>query len=166
MLVGNFNMSSLKVDKILFVYLGLPIGGDHRRLLFWDPVLNTIKSRLSRWQNRFLSFAGRLILLNSVLTSLPIYVLSFFKAPSGIISSIEFIFNKNFWGGSENNRKISWLAWSTVCSRKEFGGLGVRHLMEFNIALLEKWCWRMLVDRDGFWYRVLGVGEFLLGGWK
>ena len=33
--------------------------------------------------------------------------------------------------------------------------MGVRQLNEFNIALLGKWCWRMLVDRGGFWYRVL-----------
>jgi hypothetical protein len=39
--------------------------------------------------------------------------------------------------------------------RKEYGGLGVRQLKEFNIALLGKWCWRMLVDHGGLWFRVL-----------
>ncbi|CAJ2643991.1 unnamed protein product [Trifolium pratense] len=38
---------------------------------------------------------------------------------------------------------------------EEFGGLGVRQLREFNLALLGKWCWRMLVDREGLWFRVL-----------
>jgi len=88
-----------KFGKIQFLYLGLSIGGDPIRFAFWEPVVNTIKSRMSRWQSRFLSFGGRLVLLKSVLTSLPVYALSFFKAPSGIISSINSIFSKKFWGG-------------------------------------------------------------------
>jgi len=92
---------------------------------------------------------------SSVLTSLPVYALSFFKAPSGIISSLESMFKNFFWGGSEDNRKISWIAWSSVCLSKEGGGLGVRRLREFNLALLGKWCWRLLEDRGCFWYRVL-----------
>ena len=31
----------------------------------------------------------------------------------------------------------------------------MRQLREFNLALHGKLCWRMLVDRGGFWYRVL-----------
>ena len=39
--------------------------------------------------------------------------------------------------------------------RVEGGGLGVRRLREFNLALLGKWCWRLLEERGCFWYRVL-----------
>jgi hypothetical protein len=38
---------------------------------------------------------------------------------------------------------------------KEVGGLGVRRLKEFNIALMAKWCWRCLVYWDGLWFKVL-----------
>ena len=46
----------------------------------------------------------------------------------------------------------------------------MRQLREFNIALLGKWCWRMLVDSGGFWYMVLVArygevaGRLVVGG--
>jgi len=76
---------SCKIGRLPFLYLGLPIGDDPRRLVFWEPVLDRIKARLFEWKSRNLSFGGHLILLKSVLSSLPVYALSFFKAPSGII---------------------------------------------------------------------------------
>ena len=87
-----------KVGKVSFMYLGLSIGDNPQRLSFWEPIVNRIKSRLSDWNSHFLSFGGRLVLLKSVLTSLPVYALSFFKVSSGIISSIESLLNKFFWG--------------------------------------------------------------------
>ncbi|GAU40914.1 hypothetical protein TSUD_297200 [Trifolium subterraneum] len=53
--------------------------------------------------------------------------------------------------------KTSWINWKTICLRKEYGGLWVRQLREFNLALLGKSCWRMLVDREGLWFRVLAA---------
>ncbi|CAJ2642053.1 unnamed protein product [Trifolium pratense] len=153
-----------KVEKIPFIYLGLPIGGDSRHLGFWKPMMDRLKNRLSGWKSRFLSFSGRLVLIKSVLTSLPVYALSFFKAPSGIISSIESLLIKFFWGGCEDFRKTAWVNWKTICLRREYGGLGVRQLREFNLALLGKWCWRMLVDREGLWFRVLAARYGVEGG--
>ncbi|GAU24262.1 hypothetical protein TSUD_48500 [Trifolium subterraneum] len=66
-----------------FLYLGLPIGGDSRRIQFWKPLLDKIHKRLSVWKCKNLSFGGRLVLLKSVLSSIPVYFFSFFKAPSG-----------------------------------------------------------------------------------
>jgi len=63
--------------------------------------------RLSSWNNKFLSFGSRLVLLKDVLSSLPVYFLSFFKAPACIISSIEYIFNFFFWVGVRILGKLS-----------------------------------------------------------
>jgi hypothetical protein len=77
------SVMSCRRGGIPFIYLGLPIGGDSRKLCFWKPVVDRIASRLLSWNNKFLSFGGRLVLLKSVLSSLPVYFLSFFKAPAG-----------------------------------------------------------------------------------
>ena len=53
--------------------------------------------------------------------------------------------------------KIIWVDWQSICRSQEVEGLGVRRIREFNIALLGKWCWRLLVDRDSLWYRVLSA---------
>jgi len=44
-----------------------------------------------------------------------------------------------FLGESEEIRNISRINWDTICSKNENGGLGVRRIHEFNLALLGKW---------------------------
>ncbi|GAU39488.1 hypothetical protein TSUD_279090 [Trifolium subterraneum] len=70
------NVTAMRAALVLYELMSARLG-------FWEPVVTRIKQRLSGWKSRFLSFGGRLILLKSVLTSLPVYALSFFKAPSG-----------------------------------------------------------------------------------
>ncbi|XP_024630811.1 uncharacterized protein [Medicago truncatula] len=80
-----------RVGRVPFTYLGLPVGGDSRRLAFWDPVVARIANKLSVWKSRFFSFGGRLILIKYALSSLPVYALSFFRAPTnGVALSVRF----------------------------------------------------------------------------
>lgn len=43
------------------MYLGLLIGEDVRRMIFWVPLLDPIKARLLGWKSKFLSFRSHLI---------------------------------------------------------------------------------------------------------
>ena len=153
-----------KVGSIPFVYLGLPIGGNARRLSFWEPIINRIKSRLSGWNSKHLSMGGRLVLLKSVLSSLPVYALSFFKALLGIVSSIESMFNFFFFflgGGVMTTVKYhGWIGKLFVGIRR----LGVRSIREFSLALLGKWCWRLLEERESLWFKVLSARYGVDGG--
>ena len=45
-----------------------------------------------------------------------------------------------FWLGSnrQNGKGINWLRWEKLTMRKEYGGIGFRHLYGFNLAMLGK----------------------------
>ncbi|XP_057445075.1 uncharacterized protein LOC130737348 [Lotus japonicus] len=101
-----------KIMATPFVYLGIPIGArpDCRRT--WDPVIAMFRSRLSSWRLKTVSFGGRICLVQSVLSALPLFYLSFFKIPSCVVKDCTIIMRNFLWGGGEEDRKIAWVKWS------------------------------------------------------
>ncbi|GAU19071.1 hypothetical protein TSUD_99330 [Trifolium subterraneum] len=79
---SSFLCKATRVVKVPFMYLALSIGGERLCTSLWELVVTRIRSRLYGWKSRLLYFGGRLVLLKSVLTSLPVYALSVFKALS------------------------------------------------------------------------------------
>jgi len=125
---------------------------------------------LYSWRNKFISLGGRVVLLYSVLNSIPIYYLSFMKMPSKVWRKVVRIQREFLWGGVEGGRRISWVKWKVVCPPKGDGGLRVRDVRVVNLSLLAKWRWRLLQKGSPFWKVVLrekygvGVGVPLLSG--
>ncbi|GKE47576.1 RNA-directed DNA polymerase, eukaryota [Tanacetum coccineum] len=74
------------------------------RLSSWDDVVAKLSFRLSKWKLKTLSIGGRLTLIKSVLSSLPLYYMSSFKVPKGVLSKMETI-RRNFFNGVENAEK-------------------------------------------------------------
>ena len=68
-------------------------------------------------------------------------------------------------GGGALEKKPHLVNWSLVCANKE-GGLGICRLMALDKALLGKWSWRFVVERESFWKQVI-INKFGLeeGGW-
>lgn len=91
-----FNCQS---QKLPIKYLGMPLGASLMLKSTWKPVIDKIKSRLATWKRRYLSFGGRIVLIKSVLCSLPIFYMSIFKMPEGVIKCIEPIQANFLWGG-------------------------------------------------------------------
>ncbi|XP_026412651.1 uncharacterized protein LOC113308124 [Papaver somniferum] len=68
-------------DYIPFMYLGMPLGAKYPSTSIWYPIIEKFEKRLSPWRKGNLSRGGKLTLLNCILTSLPMYFFSLFKAP-------------------------------------------------------------------------------------
>ena len=62
-------------------YLGLPLGAPYNSLVAWDGGEERFHKRLPLWKRQYISKGGRLTLIRSTLSSLPIYFLSPFLLP-------------------------------------------------------------------------------------
>ena len=119
------NTFGCAVGSMLFSYLGLPLGTTKPTLQDFSPMMTRIENRLSVVSN-FLSYHGRLILVNSVMTALPTFYTCTLQLPPQIIKQIDSYRKKCLWSGGEINRKDNCLAaWETACRPKKEGGLGI-----------------------------------------
>ena len=113
----------------------------HRQLLNseWRKVEKRFQKKLSCWKAKYLSYGGRLVLLNSVLSSLPMFMMSFFEIPKGVLKILTILNQDFFWQGSSEKHKYRLAKWDILCRPKDQGGLGILDLQLQNKCLLAKW---------------------------
>ncbi|GKA54949.1 ribonuclease H-like domain-containing protein, partial [Tanacetum coccineum] len=133
-------------------HLGIPLGAN--RIIRDDctVLIDKIKKRVEDWRNKSLSFARRLQLIASVLSSLNVLWASMFILPQGVCNEIDKIFKEFLW---KTNRKRSIrysVAWKEVCMQKSEGGLNMNHyLMDNGIWAMDpshhsSWVWKQILS--------------------
>ncbi|GJV28719.1 RNA-directed DNA polymerase, eukaryota, reverse transcriptase zinc-binding domain protein [Tanacetum coccineum] len=149
---------------IPFNYLGLPIGSNMKSIASWKTLVDRFHMRLSSWKANLLSIGGRLTLIKSVLGSLGIYYLSIFRAPESVLQDLERIRANFFWGGNKDKNKMAWVKWPIILNSFDKGGLNIGSLKAFNLALLQKWRWRLLSSPNALWVQVIKAYHGQEGG--
>jgi len=99
--------------------------------------------------------AGKICVIKSVSTAIPLFYLSVFKAPEFVYKSIISIQRSFLWGWGKEKSPIPWVNWEELCKPKEEGGLGFKDIRKFNSALIAKWRWRFISQEKGKWKEVL-----------
>nr|GEU52874.1 RNA-directed DNA polymerase, eukaryota [Tanacetum cinerariifolium] len=111
-----------------FRYLGVRVGGCMSRRSAWVDTVHKLQSRLSKWKLKTLSIGGRLTLLKSVLGASPLFNMSIFKVPKGVLKAMEAI-----------------------------QSLGVSSFHALNRALLLKWVWHFISQDGSLWFNVINA---------
>ncbi|GJY32108.1 RNA-directed DNA polymerase, eukaryota [Tanacetum coccineum] len=117
-----------KVLSAPFSYLGVKVGGIPSRHNLWEEVIVKISARISKWKLKTLSIGDRLTLTKAVLSSIPLYQMSMYRVPMGVLNRLEST-RRDFFNGAENKeRKLSLIAWKKNLSSKSKGSLGISSL--------------------------------------
>lgn len=138
-------------------YLGLllVITGSKKQVFAY--IVDKARSKMQGWKHNLLSYAGKEVLLKSVIMALPTYTMSCCRLPKGLCAEICGHMAKFWRGQNEEERKMQWISWKKITQVKGNGGLGFRDLEHFNSALLAKQLWRILMQPDLLVSRVLGA---------
>lgn len=123
-----------------------------------SAILGYLKDRMNErvqgWDKKCLSRGRKELLIKTVAQALPNYTMSMFLLPRQLCTQLERIMNKFWWKNSNNNKGIHWMQWDRMCTKKLRGGLGFRKLKDFNVALLGKQGWRLIVKTGSLVERV------------
>nr|XP_051221482.1 uncharacterized protein LOC127339703 [Lolium perenne] len=161
----------IDTEAISDKYLGLPalVGADKSDC--FEHFIERIIQRINGWKEKMLSIGGKEILLKAVAQAISVYAMSVFLLPKGICKRMMDAISQFWWGDDENTKHMHWLAWWKLCYPKKEGGMGFRDFHSFNLAMLSKQVWRLIVNPESLCARVLRAkyypnGDILSAGPK
>ena len=71
-------------------YLGIPVNKIRIRNKDWNGIETKIAKKCAGWQGRLLNIAGRTTLVQTCLTNMPLYMMSFYRIPVGVRKRIDY----------------------------------------------------------------------------
>ena len=81
-----------------------------------------MEQRLGGWKRLYLSEGGKVTLIKSTLSSLPIYFLSILPLPRKVANRMEKIHRDFLWSGISGDSKVHLVKWAKVCQPMQVGG--------------------------------------------
>ncbi|XP_043697089.1 uncharacterized protein LOC122647851, partial [Telopea speciosissima] len=145
-------------------YLGVPLVSGRLSLKDCSPILDLVRRKLEGWKARFLSYAGRLQLISSVLQGCYIYWAGIFGLPGNLISQLESMFFNFLWSSPSLERKMHFISCDAVCKPKTEGGLGLKRVKEMNVAAHHALVKEIV--RDGDWLPGPSTSFDLIDVWR
>ncbi|XP_039051992.1 uncharacterized protein LOC120193596 [Hibiscus syriacus] len=129
-----------KLGSLPVIYLGVPLVTRKVTVKDCQSLIDKLRTKLSLWANKHLSFAGRLQLI----------------LPQAITRKVEQLCSRFFWKGTDAPAKGTRVSWKIVCLLKFEGGLRINDIRDLStrymgrtLHLCPKVTWHHLVWFSG-----------------
>jgi len=148
-----FPFETKSIDEGL-KYLGFHLKPTNYKKEDWIWLLEKLEKKLKVWSFKWLSRAGRLVLVKSVLEAIPVYWMSLSWIPKGTLEAYRRLCFRFLWSGRKDTHVTPWVKWERIARPKEEGGWGLKNIFFFSKALAAKVGWR-LVSSTSLWQKVV-----------
>lgn len=135
------DLSGFKRGSFPTRYLGLPL--DPKKITFatLQPFLERITSKLHSLTVKTLTFAGKVKLIYSVVYGMVNFWSSVFVFPKRFYNKVDSLCSAFLWKNSTTSASGARVSWSSICTPKDEGGLGLRKLENFDMVFRLKRLW-------------------------
>jgi hypothetical protein len=146
------NATECKMEQFPCQYLGLPLSDKRLKRADFQRLLDKFMKKLACWKAKWITMAGRLTLVTSVLFALPAYQLMAIFHPKWLHKQLDKLRRAFLWAASDKVTGGKCLVnWTTVCLPKNLGGLGIPNLQMQSISLRVRWLWQQAYDSSKPW---------------
>ncbi|XP_074313924.1 uncharacterized protein LOC141649126 [Silene latifolia] len=117
----------------------------------FDSLILKIKHSIQHWSSNFLTYAGRVQLLNSVIFGMETFWCSCNLLPQEVLHKINKLCKDFFWGISFEGNRMVFKKWRDICFPWDAGGFNIKDLSTWNDALQCRWLYLLAHTAVGSW---------------
>lgn len=96
-------------------YLGVPLQSRSLRVSEYSHLVSKLTMKITAWENRKLSYAGRFSLLQTVLMSIHRFWCKIFFLPKSVIQNIQQLMRDFLWTGTREGHRWPF-DWTDLCA--------------------------------------------------
>ena len=160
-LLTNINQTlNCKVDTLQILYLGLPLHIRKARKEDFRALIDKIRSRLASRKTHMITHEGRLILVQSGLSAIVIFIYYLWSHQIGL-SRPSIRYGVHSCGREQTQWKEEnvWLIGLFFCNPKSIGGLGILDLDILSKAFHTCWAWNLSANEKRPWCELASPEE-------
>ena len=118
-------------------------------------ILERVPGRLAGWKANLLSFVRRLVLTQTVTSTILNHAMQCSALPAKVFTNVDRLSRNFLWRSLENKKKLHLVSWSKITKPKKEGGLGIQAAKAKNIVLLAKLNWHLASELNSLWAKLL-----------
>ncbi|CAA7040556.1 unnamed protein product [Microthlaspi erraticum] len=132
-------------------YLGVPLCTKKLSMSKCEVLIHQVNTRITSWSAKSLSFAGRLVLIKTVIAGISTFRCSTFILPKACIRRINSLYSFYLSKGNLEGHHSARVSWALIKKPKEAGCLEIKDLSTWNRACCLKLIWLLFFQSGSVW---------------